>query len=283
MNNFKETPLGIFIKRFLRNKVAIIALIYILFLLFISIFGREVAPHDPRAFDYDNILASPSAEYLFGTDEFGRDIFSRLIVGSRLTLSVSLTAVTFAMVIGSILGLISGYVGGIFDNILMRICDIMFVFPDIILAIAIVAVLGPGLQNVVISVAIFGIPTFARIMRGAMLSLKESLYVEAARSIGVSNFRIIFIHIFPGALSTMVVNYTMRIGTAILAASSLSFLGLGAPPTEEEWGAMLSVGRNYLGVAPHAVLFPGLVILLAVLAFNVLGDGLRDALDPKYN
>jgi len=283
MNNFKETPVGIFVKKFLRNKTAIIALAYILFLLFITIFGREVAPHDPREFDYGNILASPSSEYLFGTDEFGRDIFSRLVVGTRLTLSVSLTAVTFAMIIGSILGLISGYVGGFFDNIFMRICDIMFVFPDIILAIAIVAVLGPGLQNVVISVAIFGIPTFARIMRGAMLALKESLYVEAARSIGVSSFRIIFIHIFPGALSTMVVNYTMRIGTAILAASSLSFLGLGAPPTEEEWGAMLSVGRNYLGVAPHAVLFPGLVILLAVLAFNVLGDGLRDALDPKYN
>jgi len=283
MNNFKETPLGIFIKKFLRNKMAIIALTYVLFLLFISIFGRSVAPHDPRGFDYGNILAPPSTDYLFGTDEFGRDIFSRLLVGTRLTLSVSLTAVTFAMIIGSILGLISGYIGGIFDNIFMRICDIMFVFPDIILAIAIVAVLGAGLQNVVISVAIFGIPTFARIMRSAMLALKESLYVEAARSIGVSNFRIIFIHIFPGALSTMIVNYTMRIGTAILAASSLSFLGLGAPPTEEEWGAMLSVGRNYLGVAPHAVLFPGLVILLAVLAFNVLGDGLRDALDPKYN
>ena len=283
MNNFKETPLGIFIRRFSRNKVAIIAFLYVLFLLFISVFGREVAPYDSRAFDYSNILATPSPEHIFGTDEFGRDIFSRLLVGTRLTLSVSLTAVTFAMVIGSVLGLISGYVGGLFDNLLMRICDVMFVFPDIILAIAIVAMLGPGLQNVIIAVAVFGIPTFARIMRGAMLALKESLYVEAARSIGVSSFRIIFVHIFPSALSTMVVNYTMRIGTAILAASSLSFLGLGAPPTEEEWGAMLSVGRNYLGVSPHALLFPGLVILLAVLAFNVLGDGLRDALDPKYN
>jgi glutathione transport system permease protein len=283
MYNFKETPFGVFIRRFARNKVAIIAFLYVLFLLFISFFGHEVAPHDPRAFDYGNILAGPSEEHLFGTDEFGRDIFSRLIVGTRLTLSVSLTAVTFAMVIGSVLGLISGYVGGIFDNLVMRICDVMFVFPDIILAIAIVAMLGPGLQNVVIAVAVFGIPTFARIMRGAMLALKENLYVEAARSIGVSNTRIVFVHIFPEALSTMVVNYTMRIGTAILAASSLSFLGLGAPPTEEEWGAMLSVGRNYLGVSPHAILFPGLVILLAVLAFNVLGDGLRDALDPKYN
>ncbi|MCL2247924.1 MAG: ABC transporter permease subunit [Oscillospiraceae bacterium] len=283
MSTFKESPTGIFLKRFVRNKVAVLAFLYIIFLIFVVIFGREVSPHDPRAFDYGNILAGPSGDNWFGTDEFGRDIFSRLFVGTRLTLSVSMTAVTFAMVIGSALGLISGYIGGAFDNLFMRICDIMFVFPDIILAIAIVAILGPGLQNVIIAVAIFGIPTFARIMRGAMLALKESLYVEAARSIGVSSFRIIFIHIFPGALSTMVVNYTMRIGTAILAASSLSFLGLGAPPGEEEWGAMLSVGRNYLGVAPHAVLFPGLVILLAVLAFNVLGDGLRDALDPKYN
>lgn len=283
MQNFKETPFGIFAKKFLRNKAAVVALLYVLFLLFVSIFGSAVAPHDPRAFDYGNILQGPSSTYFFGTDEFGRDIFSRLLVGTRLTLSVSLTAVTFAMIIGSVLGLISGYIGGIFDNLFMRFCDIMFVFPDIILAIGIVAILGPGLQNVVIAVAIFGIPTFARIMRGAMLGLKGSLYVEAARSIGVSNMRIIFVHIFPGTVSTMVVNYTMRIGTAILAASSLSFLGLGAPPTEEEWGAMLSVGRNYLGVAPHAVLFPGLVILLAVLAFNVLGDGLRDGLDPKYN
>jgi glutathione transport system permease protein len=283
MSNFRETPFGVFIRRFMRNKVAIIAFLYVMFLLFISLFGHDVAPHDPRAFDYGNILAGPSGEHFFGTDEFGRDIFSRLIVGTRLTLSVSLTAVTFAMVIGSILGLISGYIGGFFDNLVMRICDVMFIFPDIILAIAIVAMLGPGLQNVVIAVAIFGIPTFARIMRGAMLALKENLYVEAARSIGVSNARIVFVHIFPEALSTMVVNYTMRIGTAILAASSLSFLGLGAPPTEEEWGAMLSVGRNYLGVSPHAILFPGLVILMAVLAFNVLGDGLRDALDPKYN
>jgi len=283
MKKYKETPFGIFVKKFLRNKAALFALIYVLFLLFVAIFGRQVAPYDPREFDYSNILSGPSGTHFFGTDEFGRDIFSRLLVGTRLTLSVSLSAVTFAMIIGSALGLISGYVGGVFDNLFMRFCDIMFVFPDIILAIGIVAVLGPGLQNVVIAVAIFGIPTFARIMRGAMLALKESLYVEAARSIGVSNARIIFVHIFPGTMSTMVVNYTMRIGTAILAASSLSFLGLGAPPTEEEWGAMLSVGRNYLGVAPHAVLFPGLVILLAVLAFNVLGDGLRDGLDPKYS
>ncbi|MCL2851836.1 MAG: ABC transporter permease subunit [Defluviitaleaceae bacterium] len=282
MENFKNTPFGEFLKKFLRRKTAVVALAFILAMFFVAIFGMQIAPYDPREFDYGNILQSPNADNIFGTDEFGRDIFSRVLVGTRLTLSVSLTAVTFAMVFGTILGLVSGYLGGIFDNIFMRICDVMFAFPDIILAIAIVAVLGPGLQNVIIAVAVFGVPTFARIMRGAMLSLKQSLYVEAARSIGVSSFRIIFVHIFPGAFSTMIVNYTMRIGTAVLAAASLSFLGLGASPTEEEWGAMLSIGRNYLGVAPHAVLFPGLAILLTVLAFNLLGDGLRDALDPKY-
>ena len=282
MERFKNTPFGEFLKKFLRRKTAVAALVFILAMFVVAVFGTHIAPHNPRDFDYSNILQPPNSDNIFGTDEFGRDIFSRVLVGTRLTLSVSLSAVTFAMVLGTVLGLVSGYLGGVFDNVFMRICDVMFAFPDIILAIAIVAVLGPGLQNVIIAVAVFGIPTFARIMRGAMLSLKQSLYVEAARSIGVSSFRIIFVHIFPGAFSTMIVNYTMRIGTAVLAAASLSFLGLGASPTEEEWGAMLSIGRNYLGVAPHAVLFPGLAILFTVLAFNLLGDGLRDALDPKY-
>jgi len=276
------SPFREFLKKFLRRKTAVVAFIFILIMFFVALFGREIAPYDPRAFDYSNTLSPPTASNWFGTDEFGRDIFSRVLAGARLSLSVSLSAVTFAAFFGTILGLVSGYAGGTFDNIIMRICDVMFSFPDIILAIGIVAILGPGLQNVIIAVAVFGVPTFARIMRGAMLALKQSLYVEAARSIGVKSSRIIFVHIFPGALSALLVNYSMRIGTAILAAASLSFLGLGARPTDEEWGAMLSVGRNYLGTAPHAVLFPGLAILLTVLAFNLLGDGLRDALDPKY-
>jgi glutathione transport system permease protein len=277
----QSSPFRQFCRKFIKRKTALIALIYLVFLIIVMLFGRQIAPNDPRAFNYANILSPPTTEYWFGTDEFGRDIFSRVLVGTRLTMSVSLSAVTFAAVIGTILGLLSGYLGGVFDSIVMRICDAMFAIPDIILAIGIMAILGPGLQNVVIALAIFGIPSFARIMRGAMLALKQSLYVEAARSIGVKKKRIIFIHIFPGALSTLIVNYSMRIGAAILSAAALSFLGLGARPTEEEWGAMLSVGRNYLGVAPHAVLYPGLVILVTVLAFNLFGDGLRDALDPK--
>jgi glutathione transport system permease protein len=278
----RNSPIGEFLRKFWRRKTAIAALFFILMMFFIAVFGSSLAPYNPKTYDYSNTLKPPSSAHLFGTDEFGRDIFSRILAGARLSLSVSLSAVTFSAVFGTVLGLISGYIGGLFDNIVMRVCDTMFAFPDIILAIAIVAILGPGLQNVIIAVAVFGIPSFARLMRGAMLALKQSLYVEAARSIGVKSSRIIFVHIFPGAFSTMLVNYSMRIGTAILAAASLSFLGLGAKPTDDEWGAMLSVGRNYLGTAPHAVLFPGLVIMLTVLAFNLLGDGLRDALDPKY-
>lgn len=276
-----NSPFKIFIKKFVRRKTSVVAAIFIVLLLLMALFGEYLAPYGAKEFDYANLLSGPTSLHPFGTDDFGRDILSRIIVGSRLSLSVSLSAVTFAAVFGTALGLVSGYFGGLLDKIVMRICDIMFSFPDIILAIAIVAVIGPGLQNVIVAVAIFGVPSFARIMRGAMLSLKQSLYVEAAKSIGVKNSRIIFVHIFPGAFSTMIVNYTMRIGTAILSASSLSFLGMGAKPTDAEWGAMLSMGRTYLSTAPHVVFFPGFAIFLTVLAFNLLGDGLRDALDPK--
>ena len=279
MNN--NSPFRIFVKKFIARKTSVVALIYIIFLFVLVLSGEALAPYKANEFDYQSLLQLPSARHLFGTDEFGRDILSRVMAGAQLSLTVSLSAVTFAALFGTILGLLSGYFGGMPDRIMMRICDVMFSFPDIILAIAIVAILGPGLENVLIAVAIFGIPSFARIMRGSMLSLKQNLYVEAARSIGVTNSSIIFKHIFPGAFSSLIVNYTMRIGTAILSAASLSFLGMGAKPTDAEWGAMLSTGRDYIGKAPHVAFFPGLAILLTVLAFNLLGDGLRDALDPK--
>jgi glutathione transport system permease protein len=277
----ENSPFRIFLKKFIARKTAVVAFMFIIFLLLMAAFGANFAPHDAYLPDYSVTLKGASSTHFFGTDEFGRDIFSRIIVGSRLSLSVALTSVTIAATCGTVLGLISGYVGGLFDNIVMRVCDVMFAFPDIILAIGIVAVLGPGLENVLIAVTIFGIPSFARIMRGAMLELKQSLYVEAARSIGVKSSRIIFVHIFPGAFSTLIVNYTMRIGGAVLSAAGLSFLGLGAKPTDAEWGAMLTAGRTYFTTAPHAVFFPGFAIFLTVLAFNLLGDGLRDALDPK--
>ena len=181
------------------------------------------------------------------------------------------------------MGLIAGFFGGVIDSFIMRVCDVMFAFPGILLAIAIVAIIGPGITNIMIGVAVFTVPSFARIIRGAVLEVRSELYVEVAKSIGCSYARIMFVHIFPGTMQALIVNFTMNIGGAILSASSLSFLGFGASVTQAEWGAILSQGRNYLAIAPNLVLFPGLVIFLTVLAFNLFGDGLRDTLDPRLN
>ncbi len=270
-----------YFRKFFQRKTAVIAAVIILIFLFFAIFGPQIAPFDPSLPDYDNLYGAPDAVHWFGTDEFGRDVLSRLLVGTRNSLGVSLASVLIGAAIGTFLGVLAGYYGGIIDSVVMRGSDILFAMPDILLAIAIVAIIGPGIINVVIAVAVFTIPSFARIMRSATLSVKSSLYVEAARSIGCKNSRILWVHIFPSTIQSMIVNFTMRIGTAILAAASLSFLGYGAKVDEPDWVAMLSSGRNYLDIAPHLVYFPGLLIFIAVLAFNLLGDGLRDTLDPK--
>lgn len=270
-----------FIKKFLKRKAAVISLVFILFILFMGIFAPYIVPYDAATPDYTALLQGPSPEHWWGTDEFGRDVFSRLMVGTRLSVFTALAAVTIGTVIGAVLGLLAGYYGGIIESIVMRGADILFAFPDILLAIAVVAIIGPGVINVVIAVAVFTVPSVARLARSATLTEKEALYVEVARSLGCRDRRILWVHIFPGAVQSLIVNFTMRIGTAILAAASLSFLGFGANVTEPEWGAMLSQGRNYLVTAPHIVLFPGILIFLTVLAFNLLGDGLRDTLDPK--
>ncbi|MDY3920149.1 MAG: ABC transporter permease subunit [Candidatus Limivivens sp.] len=270
-----------FIKKFLRRKTAVIALIFILVMVIAAIFGPILAPYDAAAPDYTALLQGPSAAHWWGTDEYGRDVFSRLLVGTRLSLGVALASVIIGTVIGAFLGLLAGYYGGIIESIVMRGSDILFSFPDILLAIAVVAIIGPGVINVVIAVAVFTVPSVARLARSATLTVKESLYIEVARSLGCKDWRILWVHIFPGTLQSLIVNFTMRIGTAILAAASLSFLGFGANVTEPDWGAMLSQSRNYLTTAPHLVLFPGILIFLTVLAFNLLGDGLRDTLDPK--
>ena len=223
----------------------------ILFIVLMAIIAPFVVPYAPDQPDYTALLQGPSSAHIWGTDEFGQDVFSRLMVGSRLSLSCALIATVIGTAGGVILGLI--------------------------------AIIGPGMVNVMIAVAVFTVPSFARIIRSATISVKQSLYVEVARSLGCKNSRILFVHVFPGTIQSMIVNFTMRIGTAILAASSLSFLGFGANVTEPDWGAMLSLGRNYLNTAPHMVLFPGILIFLTVLAFNLLGDGLRDTLDPKMN
>lgn len=275
-NKFKE-----FVKKFMKRKTAVVAFIIMVFLLIIALIGPYIAPCDPGAFDYDNILSPPSAQHWFGTDHFGQDIFSRILAGAPLTLGVALSSVVVGAALGTVLGLLAGYYGGWIEMLVMRGADVLFSFPDILLAIAIVALLGPGIINVFIAVAVFTVPSFARMMRSATLAVKGSLYVEVARSLGCKDGRILFIHIFPGTIQTLIVNFTMRIGSAIMAASSLSFLGFGADVTDPEWGAMLSQGRSYLATAPHMVYFPALVIFVTVLAFNLFGDGLRDTLDPK--
>lgn len=270
-----------FIKKFMKRKTAVLGLIVIVVLVIIAIIGPYITPYDYTAYDYMNTLAGPSPEHLFGTDQYGRDILSRMLVGTRLTLGVSLSAVVIGAELGTVLGLLAGYYGGVIEMLVMRGSDVLFSFPDILLAIAIVAILGPGIINVLIAVMVFTIPSFARIMRSATLAVKGSLYVEVAQSLGCKDSRLLFVHIFPGTIQSLIVNFTMRIGSAIMAAASLSFLGFGANVSEPEWGAMLSQGRNYIGIASHMVYFPGLIIFITVLAFNLFGDGLRDTLDPK--
>ncbi|MBO0958835.1 ABC transporter permease subunit [Neobacillus sp. MM2021_6] len=275
------SPLKEFWKSWKRQKTAFWASFFILLLILIAIIGPYIAPYDPYKPDYNTLLQGPSKHHIAGTDEYGRDIFSRLLFGARISLSVSFLSVFLGAICGTVLGLISGYFGGWLDRLIMRSSDVMFAFPDILLAIAIIAILGPGLTNVVIAVSIFSVPSFARLVRGATLEAKETVFVEAAKSMGASHFRIMFQHILPETLGSLIVFVSMRIGTAILAASSLSFLGLGASPESPDWGAMLSLGRDYLGTSTHIVMMPGIAIFLTVLAFNIIGDGLRDVLDPK--
>ncbi|MEG7336789.1 ABC transporter permease subunit [Bacillus sp. 0102A] len=266
---------------FKKQKVSLISAVFLLLLFIVALFGQYFVPYDPAKVDYGQLFLKPSAAHLAGTDAYGRDIFSRILVGARISLSVGLSSVFLGALAGSALGIISGYFGKWIDSLIMRFCDILLAFPGMLLAIGIIAILGTGLMNVVFAVAIFSVPVFARIVRSSVLEMKSSLYVEAAKSTGAKDTRIILKHVLPGTFSTIIVYFTMRIGSAILIAAGLSFLGLGADPSTPEWGAMLSDGHNYLNTAPHVTIFPGLAIFLTVLAFNLLGDGLRDALDPK--
>ena len=276
-----DSPLRQFVRRFLRQKLAMAAFAVIMGLFLLALIGPAIAPYSSIQPDYSAVLQTPSAAHWLGTDEFGRDVLSRIINGTRISLSVSLSSVFIGSLLGTLIGLTAGYYGGKYDTFVMRTCDVMLAFPGILQAIAIIAIVGPGLQNVVFAVTVYSIPIFVRIVRGSTLALKNMTYVEAARAMGIPDREIILRHIFPGTFSIVLVYFTMRIGTAILIAASLSFLGLGAQPPLPEWGTMLSAGREYLTSAPHAALFPGLAILITCLAFNLFGDGLRDALDRK--
>lgn len=270
-----------FLDAFSTRKPALFAFFFICVLFLIIIIGPYIIPYGPQAYDYDHILEGPSLKHIAGTDEFGRDVFSRLIAGARISLGVGVSSVLLGAFAGIILGLVSGYFGGWLDNLIMRFCDVLFAFPDLVLAIGMVAILGPGLKNVVIAIAFFSTPSFTRIIRGETLEIKEKLFIEAQRSIGASKTRIILRHIFPETIPTIIVYITMNVGTAIISAASLSFLGLGAAPSSPEWGAMLSASRDYIGQSFHLIFFPGLAIFITVLALNVFGDGLRDVLDPE--
>ena len=280
--NRVRTPWREFWRRFRRQHVAMIAAVFVLLLILVAIFAPLLAPFDAENyFDYDRLNEGPSMMHWFGVDALGRDIFSRVLLGSRLSLVAGFFSVAVGAVTGTLLGLLAGYYEGWWDRIIMRICDVLVAFPGILLAIAVVAVLGNGMSNVILAVAIFSIPAFARLVRGNTLVLKHLTYIESARSIGASDLTIILRHILPGTLSSIVVYFTMRIGTSIISAASLSFLGLGAQPPTPEWGAMLNEAQADMVLAPHVAIFPSLAIFLTVLAFNLLGDGLRDALDPK--
>jgi glutathione transport system permease protein len=277
-----RTPWTEFWRKFRKQHVALVAAGFVLLLVVIAIAAPYIVPYDAENFfDYDSLNARPSLAHWFGVDPLGRDIFSRILMGSRISLMAGFISVAVGALIGTVLGLIAGYYEGWADRIIMRICDVLFAFPGILLAIGIVAILGGGIINVIFAVSIFSIPTFARLVRGNTLSLKHLTFVEAARSLGASDAVIVGRHIFPGTISAVVVYFSMRIGTSIITAASLSFLGMGAQPPTPEWGAMLNEARADMMTSPHVAIFPSLAIFFTVLAFNLLGDGLRDALDPK--
>jgi peptide/nickel transport system permease protein/oligopeptide transport system permease protein len=269
------------------NKAAFVGLIIVTLIVIVailnSIFGKLMLPYDPFTGDLSKSLQSPSATHFFGTDEQGRDIFSRVIDGTKISLRVGVISVAIALSLGTVVGSVCGYFGGKLDMFLMRIMDIVLAFPSLLLAIAFMSALGKGLDKAVIAISIVTIPEYARIVRGCVLSVRESEYVQAAKAIGNNEFAIIFKHVLPNILSPIIVRATLGVSGAILDAAALGFLGLGVQPPLAEWGTMLGAGRSYFFNAPYIILFPGLAITITVLAFNLFGDGLRDALDPKLN
>lgn len=268
-------------ERFLKNKPAIVCLCIIVILVLCAIFAEQLAPYGPDDQDLKRKLLLPSPEFPLGTDEYGRDILSRIIYGSRPSIVVAAVSVTFSCLAGTLIGCIAGYYGNVLDNTFMRFIDIIQAIPSMLLAISIAATLGPGLSNVMIAVGIGTIPNYARLVRASIMSIKGQEFIEAARSVGAGNIYIIFRHILPNCLAPIIVQATMSIGAAITAAAGLSFIGLGIMPPTPEWGSMLSAGRGLIRQYWHVVTFPGLMIMITVFSFNILGDGLRDAMDPR--
>ena len=269
------------LRRFFRNPLSVIGLVVVLVLLFVAIFAPLVAPQDPAKQHLIEKRAKPFGKYLLGADQFGRDILSRLIFGARVSLTVSILSVLIGLAGGVVIGTLSGYIGGLVDAVLMRLMDLLLSFPYLLLAIVMVAALGAGTFNTTLAIGIWALPTFARMVRASVLSIISREYITAAHAIGVSHLRIMLTHVIPNFISPIIVYATLFMANAIMLEAALSFLGLGVQPPTPSWGEMISSGRNFLMVAPHVATIPGLAIMLAVLGFNLMGDGLRDALDPK--
>lgn len=264
-----------------RNRRAMFGLFFIILLTVVAIFADQIAPYGMREQNLSNALQFPNAEHWLGTDDLGRDVLSRIIYGTRISLTVGVSAVIVALIIGGVLGVVAGYYKGWIDTLIMRFCDVLLSIPSILLAIAIVASLGSSLQNLIIAIAIANIPVFARIIRSGVISVKEQEFIEASEALGASDTRIILKHIIPNIMSPIIVQSSMGVATAILSAVGLGFIGLGLEASIAEWGTMLNSGRGYIRTHYYLTLYPGLVIMLTVLSFNLLGDGLRDAIDPK--
>lgn len=279
----KEKVYVVTLKRMMKNKLAVAGLLIIAIQILMAIFAPFIVSHDPIK---QNLQASElpmfSEGHWLGTDNYGRDVWSRIVFGARISLVVGITAVTLGLIGGVTLGLLGGYYRRL-DGVIMRIVDLLFSFPGILLAMLIIAILGTSLVNVAIAISIWSIPTCARIVRGSVLSIKEKEYIMAMKSMGASDLRIMLKHILPNAFAPIIVFATMRMATAILSTASLSYLGLGAQPPTPEWGAMIAQGQSFMWTSPHLTIIPGIAIMLTVFAFNVVGDGLRDALDPNMD
>ncbi|MCF4151696.1 ABC transporter permease [Dethiosulfovibrio sp. F2B] len=276
-----RSHLSIIWRRLSRSKTAVLGLFIVTLYVLIALVGPHMAPYDPMAQNLSDAFLAPSGDHLMGCDEFGRDIFSRIIHGARVSLIIQFNSVVIALVIGIALGAMGGYFGGLIDEIIMRLMDIMLAFPGMLLALAIVAMLGPNLTNLIVAIGIYSVPQFARVTRGAVISVKKNDYVTAAQAIGESNRSVIMRYVLPNALSPIIVQTTLRMATVLLTAAGLGFLGLGVQPPTPEWGTMLSGARMYLRTAPFVAFFPGLAIMIVVLGFNFFGDGLQDALNPR--
>lgn len=269
------------LRRFIKNRATIVGSLILAFFFVAAIVGPSLCVYDPNKVDLSNVYRPPSAKHILGTDNLGRDTFTRLVVGARISLLVSFAGTIAGSAVGVALGVLAGYFGKTTDSIISRFIDLLLAFPGLLLAIVIVAILGNGIVNTIAAIAFYSIPYIARMVRGVVLTVKNSEYVQACKVMGASDTRIILTHIIPNSMSQIIVNTTLNLGTAILTASSLSFLGLGVTPPYAEWGAMLSQGREVIRYYPLAAIAPGMAITLVVLSFSIVGDGLRDALDPR--